>query len=123
MTSDSLNAKINLLEVIESFSPSEDIQNALLLTFNFDGLYLEDPERGLLESIWQRNCTNILVIRDSKAVIKHKQSQRYNVINASFSKRIFHSKLILLTETIAMKTKTHFLPVYHHYFFTICIKP
>jgi HKD family nuclease len=97
MTSDSLNAKINLLEVIESFSPSEDIQNALLLTFNFDGLYLEDPERGLLESIWQRNCTNILVIRDSKAVIKHKQSQRYNVINASFSKRIFHSKLILLT--------------------------
>ena len=96
MTNSELNGKLNLRDVIESFSPHADIQHALLLTYSFEGSYIEDQEQGLLQLIWQRDCTNIIVIRDCKAIIARKQSHRYNVVNASYSSRIFHPKLILL---------------------------
>ncbi len=91
-------AKINLFGEIENFAPHEDVRHALLLTYNFDGPFIEESERGLLDVLWRRNCTNILVVRDGRAVVaeKGKQSHRYAVVNAAYSKRTFHPKLVLL---------------------------
>lgn len=102
MVNSELNASLNLREVIESFSPYEDVEHALLLTYNFEGPYIEDQERGLMQLIWQRNCPNPLVIRDSKAILaeKHKKCEKhslsYSVVNATYSRRTFHPKLLLL---------------------------
>ncbi|GIK36910.1 MAG: hypothetical protein BroJett011_07430 [Chloroflexota bacterium] len=92
----SLNAEVNLRTVVETFAPEEDIHHALFLTYGFDGEMIEDAERGPLEMIWWRNCENILVLRDGKAVLTEKQSHRYSVINAAYSRRTFHPKLMLL---------------------------
>lgn len=92
----SLNVEINLRNEIEKFAPTEDIQHAFLLTYTFDGEFIEDTERGLLEAIWQRNCDNVLVLRDGKAVLTEKRAHRYSVINAAYSRRTFHPKLLLL---------------------------
>lgn len=91
-----LDAVLNLRNVVENFSPNDDIRHALLLTYNFDGQFLEDPERGLLETLWQRNCTNVLIVRDGKAVIEEKRSHRYSAVNAAYSMGTFHPKLLLL---------------------------
>lgn len=96
MIATSLNATLNLSEAIGNFAAHADIQHALLLTYTFDGPYLEDTERGLLEILWRRNCENVLVLRDSKAVLAEKHSLRYRVVNVAHSTRVFHSKLILL---------------------------
>jgi hypothetical protein len=91
-----LNATLNLRTVIENFAPGDDVRHALLLTYNFDGVFLEDAERGLLEILWQRDCENVLVVRDGKAMLSEKRSHRYSVINAAYSTRTFHPKLMLL---------------------------
>ncbi len=91
-----LNATMNLRDAIENFAPHETVGHALLLTYNFDGLFLEDSERGLLEALWMRNCVNTLVVRDGKAVLSEKRSHRYSIVNAAYSTQIFHSKLLLL---------------------------
>ena len=43
-----LNATLNLQTTIDNFAAGEDVRHALLLTYTFDGLFLEDAERGLL---------------------------------------------------------------------------
>ena len=91
-----LEAKTNLQSEIENFAPHEELRHALLLTYNFDGPFIEDPERGLLEALWRRNCTNVLVVRDGKAVLAEKRSHRYRVVNAAYSRQTFHSKLLLV---------------------------
>ena len=99
-----IDAALNLRTAIESFAPGDDVRHALLLTYNFDGGFLEDADRGLLEVLWRRNCENVLVVRDGGAVIAEKRSHRYSVINAAHSTRTFHPKLVLLvapTELLA----------------------
>jgi hypothetical protein len=96
MISKMLNAALNLKTLIENFAPDDDIRYALLLTYNFDGAFLEDAEHGLLETLWRRNCENPIVVRDGKAVVEEKRSHRYSVINAAYSTRTFHPKLTLL---------------------------
>jgi hypothetical protein len=92
------NITLNIKTEIENFAPHESIRYALLLTYNFHGECLEDKEKGLLESLWRRDCESVLILRDgnAKAVLSEKRSLRYTVVNAAFSKRIFHSKLIFL---------------------------
>lgn len=106
MAGPALNATLNLSETIGNFAAHSDIRHALLLTYNFDGPYLEDAEHCLLETLWQRNCENVLVIRDGgKVILGEKRSHRYRVMNAAYSTRVFHSKLILLvaeSEVMAM---------------------
>lgn len=92
----SLNAEINLRTVIDTFAPEDDIRHALFLTYTFDGGILEDVDRGLLDLLWRRNCENVLVVRDGKAILAEKRSHRYSVINAAYSRRTFHPKLMLL---------------------------
>jgi hypothetical protein len=96
MANSELNECLNLRDVIESFSPFTDVEHALLLTYNFEGDYIEDQERGLLQLIWQRNCPNPLVIRDGKAILAEKRSHNYSVFNATYSRRTFHPKLLFL---------------------------
>jgi hypothetical protein len=91
-----LKAETNLRSEIESFAEHEDVRHALMLTYNFDGPFIEDTDRGLLEVLWRRNCTNIVVVRDGKAVRAEKRSHRYRVVNAAYSTRTFHPKLLLL---------------------------
>jgi hypothetical protein len=105
MISKMLNAALNLKALIENFAPDDDVRHVLLLTYNFDGAFLEDAEHGLLETLWRRNCENLIVVRDGKAVVEEKRSHRYSVINAAYSTRTFHPKLILLvapSEVLAM---------------------
>ena len=93
-----LNNTLNIKMEIENFAPHESIRHALLLTFNFHGECLEDKETGLLELLWRRDCKSVLILRDgnARAVLSEKRSHRYTVVNAAFSNRVFHSKLIFL---------------------------
>ena len=68
MISKMLNASLNLKTLIENFAPDDDLRHALLLTYNFDGGFLEDAEHGLLETLWRRNCENLIVVRDGKGM-------------------------------------------------------
>jgi hypothetical protein len=105
MISKMLNATLNLKTLIENFAPDDDLRHVLLLTYNFDGAFLEDAEQGLLETLWRRNCENLIVVCDGKPVVEEKRSHRYRVINAAYSTRTFHPKLILLiapSEVLAM---------------------
>lgn len=96
-------SKVIIQDLVREFQPNEDIRHALFLTYTFDGPYIEDSERGLFELLWQRNCQNMIVIRDGSAVINEKQSHRYRVLNASYSTRVFHSKLMFfLTQSGVM---------------------
>ncbi len=97
------DSSVIIQDLVREFQPNEDIRHAIFLTYTFDGPYIEDSERGLFDLLWQRNCQNIIVIRDGNAVINEKQSHRYRVLNASYSTKVFHSKLMFfLTQSGAM---------------------
>lgn len=90
------NATINLTQIVAGAAPDESIRHALLLTFTFDGAYLEQAESSLLQHLWERDCTNIIVIRDGKQVLTEKKALRYTVLNAGFTQNAFHPKLLFI---------------------------
>ena len=80
-------------DAIGGFAPGQGLRAALLLTFSFDGTWLEE---GLVPDLFDRQVNASLVIRDGNAVIHDSPSVRYHRANAQYSSRVFHSKLVLL---------------------------
>jgi hypothetical protein len=95
-----LEFSCNWRNIVENHFPSERIDHALFLTYGFDGVAFEDEEIGPLESIFQRECKNVIVIRDAKQVVKEKGTPRYSVYPASFTKRTYHPKLMVLLSSV-----------------------
>jgi hypothetical protein len=85
--------RLLLRDVIGGFAPGQDLRAVLLLTYSFDGNWLEE---GFVPDLFDRRVTTALVLRDRNAVIAEAPSVRYHQANARFSQRVFHSKLGLL---------------------------
>lgn len=79
-------------DVIASFAPGQSLRAALLLTYTFDGKWLEE---GFVPDLFDRPVETALVIRDANRVLREAPSLRYHRANACFSTRIFHPKLAL----------------------------
>jgi len=85
--------RLLLRDAIGGFAPGQGLRASLLLTFSFDGPWLEE---GLVPDLFDRQVSACLVIRDGNAIIREAPSVRYHRANAQFSTRVFHSKLLLL---------------------------
>lgn len=85
--------RLLLRDAIGGFAPGQGFRAVLLLTFSFDGTWLEE---GLVPDLFDRQVNVSLVIRDGNAVIHDSPSVRYHRANAQYSRRVFHSKLVLL---------------------------
>lgn len=85
--------RLLLRDAIGGFAPGQGLRAALLLTFSFDGTWIEE---GLVPDLFDRQVGACLVIRDGNALIREAPSVRYHRANAQFSTRVFHSKLVLL---------------------------
>jgi PLD-like domain len=85
--------RLLLRDAIGGFAPGQGFRAVLLLTFSFDGRWLEE---GLVPDLFDRQVNASLVIRDGNALIQDSPSVRYHRANAQFSTRVFHSKLVLL---------------------------
>lgn len=77
-------------EAIGSFAPGQNLRAALLLTYSFDGKWLEE---GFVPDLFDRSVATALVIRDANRILKEAPTVRYHRANAGFSKRVFHPKL------------------------------
>ena len=84
------NERLLLRDVIGGFAPGQDLQAVLLLTYSFDGKWLEE---GFLPDLFDRRVTTALVLRDKNAVVVEAPSVRYHRADAVFSRRVFHPKL------------------------------
>jgi hypothetical protein len=85
--------KLLLRDVIGSFAPGQAFRAVLLLSFTFDGVWLEE---ALIPELFERPAHTALVIRDRNALLREAPSVRYHRADAKHSTRIFHPKLILL---------------------------
>ncbi len=85
--------RLLLRDAIGGFAPGQELRAVLLLTFSFDGVWLEE---GLVPDLFERKVSACLVIRDGNAVIHESPNVRYHRANAQYSGRVFHSKLLLL---------------------------
>lgn len=85
--------RLLLRDAIGGFAPGQGLRASLLLTFSFDGTWLEE---GLVPDLFDREVSASLVIRDGNALIHESPSVRYHRANAQYSTRVFHSKLVLL---------------------------
>jgi hypothetical protein len=77
-------------DVIGSFAPGQGLRAALLLTYSFDGKWIEE---GFVPDLFDRAVANALVIRDAHRVVTEAPTVRYHRANAGFSTRVFHPKL------------------------------
>lgn len=82
-----------LRDVIGGFAPGQSLRASLLLTFSFDGAWLEE---GLVPDLFDRQVGACLLLRDGNAILREAPSVRYHRANAQYSSRVFHSKLLLL---------------------------
>ena len=85
--------RISLRDEVGGFAPGEPLRAALLLTYCFDGVYLEE---AIVPELFSRVVNTALVIRDRHAVQKEALTVRYDRADALFSQRVFHPKLMLL---------------------------
>ena len=85
--------RISLRDEVGGFAHGEPLRAALLLTYCFDGAYLEE---AIIPELFSRTVNTALVIRDRRAVQKEALTVRYDRSDALFSQRVFHPKLILL---------------------------
>jgi len=84
------NERILVQDAIGGFAPGQAFRAVLLLTYSFDGRWLEE---SFVPDLFDRPVTTALVIRDRNAVVTEAPTIRYHRVNAAYSKRIFHSKL------------------------------
>lgn len=77
-------------EAIGGFAPGQSLRAALLLTYSFDGKWIEE---GLVPDLFDRSVATALVIRDANRIVKEAPTVRYHRANAGFSTRVFHPKL------------------------------
>lgn len=87
------NNTLLLREVIRGFPPGQELRAALLLTYCFDGRYLEE---SFVPDLFDRPVGTALVIRDGNSIIHEAPTVRYHRANAKYSSRVFHPKLLLL---------------------------
>ena len=85
--------RLLMRDTIGGFAPGQGLRAALLLTFSFDGTWIEE---GLFPDLFDRQVNTALVIRDGNALMRESPSVRYHRANAQYSRRVFHPKLVLL---------------------------
>ncbi|MBR1214621.1 hypothetical protein [Bradyrhizobium sp. JYMT SZCCT0180] len=79
-------------DIVGSFAPGQGLRAALLLTYSFDGKWLEE---GFIPDLFDRPVATSLVLRDQNSIVSEASSVRYHRANARFSTRVFHPKLAL----------------------------
>lgn len=79
-------------DAIGSFAPGQGLRAALLLTYSFDGNWIEE---GFIPDLFDRPVANALLIRDANRIVTEAPTVRYHRANAGFSTRVFHPKLAL----------------------------
>lgn len=84
--------RLLIRDAIGSFAPGQGLRAALLLTYRFDGKWIEE---GFVPDLFDRPVATALVIRDAKGIVTEAPSVRYHRANAGFSTRVFHPKLAL----------------------------
>lgn len=84
------NERLLVRDVIGSFAPGQGLRAALLLTYSFDGKWIEE---GFVPDLFDRPVANALVIRDANRIVTEAPTVRYHRANAGFSTRVFHPKL------------------------------
>jgi hypothetical protein len=77
-------------DAIGSFAPGQALRAALLLTYTFDGKWIEE---GFVPDLFDRPIATALLIRDANRVLTEAPTVRYHRANAGFSTRVFHPKL------------------------------
>jgi hypothetical protein len=82
--------RLLLRDAIGSFAPGQGLRAALLLTYSFDGKWIEE---GFVPDLFDRPVVNALVIRDAHRIVTEAPTVRYHRTNAGFSTRVFHPKL------------------------------
>ena len=85
--------RLLLRDAIGGFAPGQALRAALLLTYSFDGRWIEE---ALIPDLFDRQVNTTLLIRDGNALIHESPSVRCCRTNAGYSTRVFHSKLVLL---------------------------
>ena len=84
------NEGLLLQDAIGGFAPGQAFRAVLLLTYSFDGGWLEE---SFVPELFDRPVTTALVIRDRNAVVTEARTIRYHRVNAVYSNRVFHPKL------------------------------
>src|SRR5262245_21103159 len=79
-------------DVIGSFAPGQGLRAAMLLTYCFDGKWIEE---AFIPDLFDRPITTALVVRDANRIVTEAPTVRYHRTNAGFSTRVFHPKLSL----------------------------
>lgn len=82
--------RLLIRDAIGSFAPGQGLRAALLLTYSFDGKWIEE---GFVPDLFDRPVANALVIRDAHRIVSEAPTVRYHRANAGFSTRVFHPKL------------------------------
>ncbi len=82
--------RLPIRDAIGSFAPGQGLRAALLLTYSFDGKWIEE---GFVPDLFDRPVANALVIRDAHRIVSEAPTVRYHRANAGFSTRVFHPKL------------------------------
>src|SRR5208282_306456 len=77
-------------DAIGSFAPGQGLRAALLLTYSFDGKWIEE---GFVPDLFDRPVATALLIRDANRIVTEAPTVRYHRANAGFSTRVFHPKL------------------------------
>ena len=77
-------------DAIGSFAPGQALRAALLLTYSFDGKWIEE---GFVPDLFERPVATALLIRDANRILTEAPTVRYHRANAGFSTRVFHPKL------------------------------
>jgi len=85
--------RLLLNDVVGGFAPGQTRRATLLLTYTFDGKWIEE---SLVPDLFDQAVATALVIRDGNAIRSESSSVRYHRADASFTRRVFHSKLVLL---------------------------
>jgi hypothetical protein len=82
--------RLLIRDAIGSFAPGQGLRAALLLTYSFDGKWIEE---GFVPDLFDRPVATALVVRDANRILTEAPSVRYHRANAGFSTRVFHPKL------------------------------
>ena len=77
-------------DVIGSFAPGQGLRAAILLTYCFDGKWIEE---AFIPDLFDRPVATALVVRDANRIVTEAPTVRYHRANAGFSTRVFHPKL------------------------------
>ena len=82
--------RLLIRDAIGSFAPGQGLRAALLLTYSFDGKWIEE---GFIPDLFDRSVATALLIRDANRMLTEAPTVRYHRANAGFSTRVFHPKL------------------------------